>query len=75
MKLTKSRGFILTLVAVVCLTFIAYVKGIDTSMATATVVGAYLARRGAEGVSSVLAASKDPEADTLAAIREVKGKG
>ena len=70
----KSRGFILSILAITCLTFLGYAKAIDTSMAIATIAGAYLARRGAEGVSSVMAASRDPEANTLEAIKEVKGK-
>ena len=66
-----SRGFILCLLALVSLSAISLIKGIDTSMAIVGVIGAYMARRGAEGVASVNAAAKDPEADTLAAIEMV----
>lgn len=68
----RSRGFILCLVALGLLGLLGFTKGIDTSMAIVGVVGAYMARRGAEGVASVTAAGKDPEADTLAAIESVK---
>ena len=71
-RVRLTNSLLLCILGTGALTLIAYLKGTDTSMAVATIIGAYIARRGAEGVAAVNAASKDPNADTLAAIREVQ---
>ena len=49
-------------------------KGLDVSGAVVTLVGAYVASEASKRASHVWASSKDPNCDTIQAIKSVEGK-
>jgi hypothetical protein len=70
-KLTNS--LIITLIGLVCLTALGLRNDMDVSMAISGVVLSYVGSRGALKGTGMIAASRDPEVDTLKAIEKLKG--
>jgi hypothetical protein len=70
----SNLSFILCLIATLGLLGLAWFKGVEIDTALIAVVTAYVLGRGATKASHVWAASKDPNADTKAAIDNLEGK-
>ena len=67
-------AFILCLFSIAGFFVLSWFKGTDVSISVPSIVGLYIAGRGAAQVSSHWAASKDPEADTAAVIDSMNDK-
>jgi hypothetical protein len=72
--LKSALSFVLHLLSIVALYAICIQKGIDTSNVIAMIAFSYGGTQTAKQISAHINASKDAQADTVAAIREVNEK-
>jgi hypothetical protein len=73
-KLRLTNPFVISLLGLAVLAAMALWKGVDTSGSVVTLVGAYVGFESARRASHVIAAAKDPSADTAEVIKSVEGK-
>lgn len=74
-KLTPNQtqlGFILTLICIKGLFALAFIKGVDILGTLPVILATYVGARTAERGMAVMAASKDPNANTHEVIRELE---
>ena len=64
--------FILSLLSLIGLFYLGYVKSVDISIPVVTILGLFISGRSITNVGNAFAASKDPSADTESVISNQK---
>jgi hypothetical protein len=69
----RNGPFVVSLIAVLAIIALAFIKGTNIESLLPTVLGIYLGHKVSTGISSHWAASKDPNCDTQSVIRDTEG--
>ena len=73
-RLKTELSFVLTFISIIGSFALAFIKGTDVNTLVPTILGIYITNRSAQKMTSVLAASRDPNASTEEVVSMLEGK-